>query len=128
MNLWQLVGAVFLALMMTGQVPALWALPAGIGDVIVGLAAFPVASRLDAPGGKRLAVLFNLFGLADLVVAIGLGFTTAPGPVHLFHTSPTTTLMTQFPLVLVPGFLVPLAVMVHFVSLKQLSSSAAAGN
>src|SRR5881396_3510581 len=46
LNVWRLVGAVFLVLMMTGQMPALWALPSGVGDVIVGLAAFSVANRL----------------------------------------------------------------------------------
>jgi hypothetical protein len=36
LNLWRLVGMVFLILMANRQMPALWALPAGIGDVIVG--------------------------------------------------------------------------------------------
>src|SRR5262245_39001089 len=40
LNVWRLVGAVFLALMLTGQVPALWALPAGSGDVLIGATAF----------------------------------------------------------------------------------------
>src|SRR5256884_473755 len=116
----RLVGAVFLVLMFAGQMPALWALPSGIGDVIVGLAAFSVANRLDRPGGRRLAIIFNLFGLADLVVAIGLGITTNTGPMQVFHTTPTSELATQFPLALVPTFLVPLAFVLHFVSLWQL--------
>jgi hypothetical protein len=122
LNVWRIVGAVFLALMLTGQVPALWALPAGAGDVAIGATAFWVASRLDAPGGRRRAILFNWLGLLDLVVAVGLGITTSPGPVHIFHTRPPTSeLMTRFPMVLVPAFLVPLACMVHIVSLWQLS-------
>ena len=120
LNVWRLVGAVFLVLMLTGQMPALWALPSGIGDVIVGLAAFPVADRVDRPGGRKLGIIFNLFGLADLVVAIGLGITTSPGPAQLFHTTPTSAFVTQFPLALVPTFLVPLAFVLHFVSLWQL--------
>ena len=122
LNVWRLVGAVFLVLMFAGQMPALWALPSGIGDVIVGLAAFSVANRLDRPGGRRLAIIFNLFGLADLVVAIGLGITTNTGPMRVFHTTPTSELATQFPLALVPTFLVPLAFVLHFVSLGQLFS------
>jgi hypothetical protein len=120
LNVWRLVGAVFLLLAVFGQVPALWALPAGIGDVLVGLAAFWVAGLLDAPGGKRRAILFNMLGLADLVVAIGLGVATNPGPAQLFHTTPTAELLTRYPLALVPTFLVPLAVMLHVVSLWQL--------
>ena len=120
LNVWRLVGAVFLGLMVAGQAPALWALPAGVGDVIVGATAFWVASRLGAAGGRALAVAFNIFGLSDLVVAIGFGFTTSPGPAQLFHTPPTAEIMTRFPMALVPTFLVPLAFVLHFVSLWQL--------
>jgi hypothetical protein len=120
LNLWRLVGVVFLILMAKGQMPALWALPAGIGDVIVGATAPWVASRVAAPGGRRLAILFNLFGMADLIVAVGLGIMTSPGPTRVFHTTPTSELATQFPLALVPTFLVPLAFMLHVVSLWQL--------
>jgi hypothetical protein len=120
LNLWRLVGVVFLVLMAHGQMPALWALPAGIGDIIVGATAWWVASRVDEPGGRRLAIAFNLFGLADLIVAVGLGITTNVGPTRVFHTTPTSELVTRFPLALVPTFLVPLAFFVHIVSLWQL--------
>jgi hypothetical protein len=120
LNLWRLVGIVFLLLMANGQMPALWALPAGIGDIIVGATALWVASQIDSPGGRRRAIIFNWFGVADLVVAIGLGVTTSPGPGQLFHTTPTSALATRFPLALVPTFLVPLAFMLHVVSLWQL--------
>lgn len=120
LNVWRLVGAVFLALMITGQVPALWAVPAGTGDVLVGATAFWVARGVDTAGGRRRAIVFNLLGLLDLVVAIGLGTATSPGPTQIFHTRPTSVILTHFPLVLVPTFLVPLAVMVHVISLWQL--------
>jgi hypothetical protein len=120
LNVWRLVGIVFLMLMANGQMPALWALPTGIGDVIVGAIAFWIAGQLDSPNGKRRAILFNVFGLLDLIVAVGLGVTTSPGPVHVFHTTPTSELATRFPLVLVPTFLVPLAVMLHIISLWHM--------
>jgi hypothetical protein len=120
LNLWRLVGAVFVALMFTNQVPALWALPAGLGDVAIGATAFWVASRLDAPGGTRRAITFNLLGLLDLVVAVGLGMTISPGPTQVFTLTPSGEVLTHFPLVLVPTFLVPLAITLHVVSLLQL--------
>jgi hypothetical protein len=120
LNLWRLVGVVFLMLMVSGQMPALWALPAGIGDVIVGAAAPWIARHVETPQGRRRAIIFNLFGMADLVVAVGLGIMTSPGPAQLFHTTPTSELVTHFPLALVPTFLVPLAFMLHVVSLWQL--------
>ena len=120
LNVWRLEGAVFLLLMLDGKMPALWALPAGIGDIAVGATAFWVASRFATPSGRPLAIVFNLFGLADLVVAVGLGMTTNPGPLQIFQTIPTAELITHFPLVLVPTFLVPLACVLHVISLTQL--------
>lgn len=120
LNLWRLVGAVFLILMAQGHMPALWALPAGIGDILVGAFAPWIARHLDTPHGRRRAVIFNLLGMADLIVAVGLGIMTSPGPVHVFHTTPTSELATRFPLALVPAFLVPLAFTLHVISLWQL--------
>ena len=120
LNLWRLVGVIFLILMAKRQMPALWALPAGIGDIIVGTSAPWIANRVGSAPGRRRAVIFNLFGMADLVVAVGLGVMTSPGPAQVFHTSPTSELATHFPLALVPTFLVPLAFTLHVVSLSQL--------
>ena len=124
LNLWRLVGLVFLMLMANGQMPALWALPAGIGDVIVGVVAPWIARDVEMLQGRRRAIIFNLFGMADLVVAVGLGTMTSPGPTHVFQTTPTSVLATQFPLALVPTFLVPLAFVLHIVSLSQLLGGA----
>lgn len=120
LHLWRLVGILFLVLMLRGQVPALWALPAGIGDILVGVTAPWVARDVDTPRGRRRATIWNLFGLADLIVAVGLGIMTSPGPTQVFRTAPTTEFMTLFPMALVPTFLVPLAVTLHVVSLWQL--------
>jgi hypothetical protein len=120
LNLWRLVGVVFLMLMANGQMPALWALPAGIGDILVGTTAPWIARHVHTLEGRRRAIVFNLLGMADLVVAVGLGTMTAPGPTQVFHTVPTSELATRFPLALVPTFLVPLAWMLHVVSLWQL--------
>jgi hypothetical protein len=120
LHLWRLVGVVFLVLMMRGRVPALWALPAGIGDILVGATAPWVARDVDTPRGRRRAVIFNLFGMADLIVAVGLGIMMSPGATQVLKTVPTTEFMTLFPMALVPTFLVPLAFTLHVVSLWQL--------
>ena len=43
------------------------------GDSAVGATALWVASRVATASGRPIAIGFNLFGLADLVVAVGLG-------------------------------------------------------
>jgi hypothetical protein len=120
LHLWRFFGAVFLTLMALGLLPALFALPAGIGDILVAAAAPWVARGLDTPGGRRRAIVFGLLGMLDLIVAAGLGITTNPGPGHLFHTVPSSEVLTRFPMALVPAFLVPLAFTLHVVSLWQL--------
>ena len=120
LHVWRLEGFVFLILMLLGKMPALWALPAGIGDILTGLAALWVARNFDAPNGKRRAIIWNIFGMVDLIVAVALGVTTNPGAAQIFHTTPTPELLTYFPLALVPTFLVPLAFTLHVISLWQL--------
>jgi hypothetical protein len=120
LHLWRLEGLVFLVLMFQGRLPALWALPAGLGDVLVGATALWVARGLEHPGGKPRAIVWTLFGMADLVVAVALGVMANPGPTQLFHTIPNAELLTQYPLALVPAFLVPLAFTLHVASLLQL--------
>jgi hypothetical protein len=120
LHLWRLAGIVFLVLMARGQVPALWALPAGIGDILVAVTAPWVARDVDTPRGRRRAINWTLLGMADLIVAVGLGVMTSPGAGQVFKTVPTAELMGHFPMALVPAFLVPLALVLHVASLWQL--------
>jgi hypothetical protein len=65
-------------------------------------------------------VIWNLFGAADLITAIALGVTSAPGsPLQLFAI-PSAPIMTTLPWVLIPGYLVPLLFMTHVLMLAQL--------
>ena len=120
LHLWRFEGALFLILMAQSRLPAIFALPAGIGDVLVAATAPWVARTADAPLGKRRAILWNVFGLTDLVVAIALGVMTNPGPLHVFNTVPNSAAMAHFPMALIPTFFVPLAMTLHVISLWQL--------
>jgi len=42
------------------------------------------------------------------------------GPIQIFHTNPSTAVMTAFPMAMVPTFLVPLSIVLHFLSLRFL--------
>ena len=55
---------------------ALFALPAGLGDIAAGIAAPLVAYRLARGTGRRAARWHNAFGMTDLVVALTLGALT----------------------------------------------------
>jgi hypothetical protein len=109
-------------------VPALFGLPAGFGDLFIGVTA-PLAAAGWVSGsrvGKGVFVLWNVLGLLDLLTALSTallaGF-TASGPV-------TMAPMRLYPLSLVPAFGVPLAFILHLTGLAQYwyaSRSEAAG-
>jgi hypothetical protein len=114
-------GFAFLALLAMDRLPPAFALPAGIGDVLVGLLAPLVAYALwKRPQRRALGVAFNILGMADLMVAVSLGVLLAPGPLQTIITQPTTQIMLLLPMALIPTFAVPLAIVLHIASLRLL--------
>ena len=106
---------------------SLFALPAGVGDILVGLSA-PVVGLAYARAPHKAAGLvaaWNVLGLLDLIDALGLGFLTAPSR-FAFEVQPTSDLMTVLPLLLVPVYLVPLFFVLHLASLAKLRREAGA--
>jgi hypothetical protein len=121
-QVYRIGGGIFLVLWAEGRLPWQFALPAGIGDVTTGLVAIVVAAQLarNAIGARRATLAWCLFGIADLVVAITMGAMTSPGRVHLLALEAPNLLMTAYPLVMVPTFAVPLALMLHGLVLWRL--------
>lgn len=113
----RLEGVVFLLTMALGHLPALFALPAGLGDIATGLAAPLVMSRLARGTGRRSALWFDAFGMTDLVVALTLGAITAFG---LINITPTGAPIAELPLALIPTALVPLLFVLHIKSVSML--------
>jgi hypothetical protein len=118
----RIVGVVFLLVMALGRLPAVFALPAGLGDMAVGIAAPFIARRLR-DGSTRGAVWFNIMGIVDLVVAVSVGYLAATGPTQLIHVTPSTEAVTTLPLVLIPTVAVPFALALHVLSLLRLRST-----
>ena len=75
-HLFRVEGVAFLIIMALGHLPALFALPAGLGDIAAGIAAPLVAYRLARGTGHRAARWHNAFGMTDLAVALTLGALT----------------------------------------------------
>jgi hypothetical protein len=120
-------GVIFLVLFTTHLLPGLFALPAGLGDLAVGLLA--AAIGIGATGGRQLnprtVLRWNLLGIADLIVAVSTAFLTAPSAFQMFAFERPNELISMFPLVLIPTFLVPLAILLHIISLIQLGRATA---
>ena len=111
-----------------GRLPWQFALPAGVGDVTTGCFAVVVAALLarGSTGARRAAYTWSLFGIADLVVALTMGAMTSPGRAHLLALEAPNLLISSYPLVMVPTFTVPLALMLHGLVLWRLRRGAAA--
>ena len=112
----RVVGVAFLIVMAQGHLPAIFAVPAGLGDIAIGVSAPFVARRLARGAGRTEALRFHVLGLVDLVVAVGIGFLLF----GLVEVTPSTEPLTLLPLALIPTVAVPLAVALHLVSLRQL--------
>jgi hypothetical protein len=116
------LGIIFLILYGTGKLPGLFAWPAGLGDVLVGVLALVVAiAYARGPHENRdMVAAWNIFGIVDLIVAVAAGLTTSPSPLQLFAFDRPNELISAFPLVLIPTFLVPISVLLHWASLAKL--------
>jgi hypothetical protein len=121
-QVFRVLGAIFLVLWADGQLPWQFALPAGIGDVATGVLAVVVAGMLaaGAAGANRAAFAWCIFGIADLVVAVTMGALTSPGITNLLSRDAPNLLVTAYPLVMIPTFAVPLSIILHSVCLWKL--------
>ena len=125
-QLYRALGLMFLVLYAAGRLPGAFALPAGVGDMIVGVVApfVGVAYARNPHHAAGLVRAWNLFGIADLIVAVGTGLLTSPSPIQMLAFDAPNELISAFPLVMVPVFLVPLSILLHLASLKKLRSTA----
>lgn len=111
---YRMAGLMFLfPFMYYGVVPAAFAIPAGLGDFVTGAFA-PLVGRAVAeqrPHAIRWAVVWNIFGLLDLIVA----------PLAAFFSGAQA--VTLYPLALVPLFIgPPLGILTHVYSLRNLAA------
>ena len=111
---WRILGLAFLWGVSQGILPPAFGIPAGVGDVMIGVTAIPFAYflRRGYSWSKYALIIWSVLGIADLVNAISLGLITAP----IF---PAST-MTTFPWILVPTVGVPLALLLHGITLYRL--------
>ncbi len=122
LQVYRVFGAIFLVGWARGSLSSVFALPAGIGDMLVGLLALPVAYYLytGARYGRRLALAWNILGLVDLAIATAIGILSAPGPLQLLPPDVPNTQLGTFPSVMIPTFVVPGSILFHALSIWQL--------
>jgi len=116
----RVMGAVFVLLWAQSVLPWQFALPAGLGDVAVGLVALVALRRtLRAPQeAGRWAARVNAAGLLDFAAAVGTGLAIAPGALQVLSLDAPNHAINSYPLVLIPAFAVPLFIIVHILSIR----------
>ena len=112
---WRIAGFVFLVLASYGVLPRLFALPAGWGDITIGITAWFVALKLATAEHRRSFLIWQSLGIADLVTAVTLGTLASTIDPRGVPTSP----MTVLPLSLIPTFAVPLMLILHVICIAQ---------
>ncbi len=95
---------------------------------------FDVLSGLTAPViayfcftrqslSRSVAIVWNVLCMGLLLNILTVAILSMPLPFRVFMNEPANTIVTHFPFVWLPGFLVPLAYGLHFLSLRQLLST-----
>jgi hypothetical protein len=125
LNAGRIFAVLFFLLAAEGRLAGPFPFFAGWGDIITGVLALPVA-WLARDGGTRFAgviAAWDLFGAADLVLAIFLGVTSGEGsPLQIFTAAPGSAAMQYLPWSFVPTVLVPFWLIVHAIIWAQLRS------
>ncbi|MGA7523203.1 MAG: hypothetical protein WBW84_12155 [Acidobacteriaceae bacterium] len=112
---WRVAGFAFVALAAYRILPNAFALPAGYGDIAIGLTAPLAALLLANPEHRGSFLLWQVLGMADLVTAVSLGPLAGVLDPHGIPMSPIMVL----PLSLIPTFAVPLLLMLHIACVAQ---------
>jgi hypothetical protein len=120
---WRVGGVVFLGLMAFGLLPASFAVPAGLGDMAIGVTAPWIARALKQRAiSKGAFIAWQVAGIADLVIAVATGVLSALTTLGLTH-GVTTRIMGQLPMSLIPTFAVPLLLILHIIQITQARSA-----
>ena len=116
---WRVLGFTFLVLYHRNLLPGVFAIPAGWGDIAIGITAPIIALCWKPPYPYKSFVVWNVLGLLDLATVVTLGILASGSPVGLLAGHVTTRVMGMFPMSLIPTFFVPLFVIFHLISLNR---------
>lgn len=118
---YRLAGAVFLWMYAEGLMPPQIGVVAGCADTFIGITALPLAWAVakNIGGVRRLAVGWNLIGIADFLVAVSLVSLSFSGVLAL---QPDPVRIGLHPLALISLFQLPLSIVIHLLALRRLTS------
>ena len=94
-------------------------------DILAGMSApLMVIFCISGNKMKRSALMiWNILGLLLLGNIVAIAIMSTPSILRVFMNDPANTIVTQWPVVLLPGILVPLAYYLHFFSISKLKAA-----
>lgn len=93
-------------------------------DIVTGVTAVLLTTRISSfllldKLPKLVLILWNIMGLVLLINIVVISLLSMPTSFRYFMNEPANTIVTEFPISLLPAFLVPLAYMLHILSLRK---------
>ena len=118
----RVIGVVFLMLWGLGELPTIFALTAGLGDLAVGLLALTVVLAVErrSAGWQGKVLRLVVVGMLDFVAAFGTAIFSGAGFPLRFAGEPLPLLMQQLPMAMIPAFGVPLFIILHIIAWQRL--------
>ena len=92
-------------------------------DILTGLTA-PLIAWAIAKGkaSNSLILWWNIFGLFLVTFIVVIAIMSMPTPFQVFTEEPANRVMAYLPFIWLPGFVVPVAYLMHIVSIKQVTN------
>ena len=118
----RLIGGFFILLMFFDQLPPTFALIAGIGDVLTALSSIWVAKawKQQKASRKSIAVLWNSFGLADILVTASMATILTQQSIETGSLG--VDVLASVPFCIIPAFAPPIIIFLHASIYRKLLS------
>jgi hypothetical protein len=120
----RVIGIVFLFVWAFGKLPTVFAFVAGLGDIAVGVIALGVTLAVAGGAGNANAQVrrLTIAGLLDFVAAFGTAILSGVGMPLRLAGDPLPQAMQGLPMAMIPGFLVPVFIIVHLMAWQKLQA------
>ena len=108
-------------LWLDGEIPKMLTYQGANFDILIGISA-PIVAWLLASRriSERMALAWNVIGIAMLANVAVRGVLTTAGPLHIIATEVPNAAIVTFPFTYIPGLMVPLALVLHVLSIRVL--------
>jgi len=122
-HIFRLIGIFFLLLAFHDALPKLFAIVAGLGDILTSITCIFVAKSIKQQKtyAKTLALLWNTFGLMDIM------FTAVTAIVLTKLSIDNGTMgvdtLARFPFCLIPAFAPPIIIFLHIAIFKKVKKT-----